>query len=242
MKKTTPETAPELLRDLRRELLVFGSAAVLIIVAAIIAAYFISSGNVIAIDTASISAPLIDLSPTGSGQLNAVYVNEGDTLPANTPVALVGTEVIKTKAAGLIVQVNDTVGAQIQPGQSVVEMIDPSQLRVVGRIDETKGLSKIQVGDPVTFTVDAFGSKSFTGVVDEIAPTSNESGVVFNISDQRQTQQFDVKARFDIGTYSQLKNGMSDGASLARARHGHGRYLAYRSRPYRRQSRTPEDY
>lgn len=209
MNTTTPEKAPAPVKSLRRELLVYGGAGIVIIIVAIIAAYLISSGNVIAIDTASIQAPLIDLSPVGSGQLNAVYVNEGDTLPANTPVALVGTEVVKTKVAGLVVQVNDTVGAQINPGQAVVEMIDPTQLRVVGRIDETKGLSQIQVGDPVTFTVDAFGSKSFTGVVDEIAPTSNESGVVFNISDQRETQQFDVKARFDISTYSQLKNGMS---------------------------------
>ncbi len=189
--------------------MIFGGAGVLIIIIAVIAAYIISGSNVISIDTASISAPLINLSPTTSGNLNAVYVNEGDILPANTPVALVGTEVVKTTVAGLVVQVNDTVGAQINPGQAVVEMIDPTQLRVVGRIDETKGLSKIQIGDPVTFTVDAFGSKSFSGVVDEIAPTSNESGIVFNISDQRQTQQFDIKARFDITTYSQLKNGMS---------------------------------
>jgi multidrug resistance efflux pump len=196
-------------KSLRSRLLIFGGTGLAIIVIAAVVAYFISSGNVVSIDTASIEAPLIDLSPTGSGQLNAVYVNEGDVLPANTPVALVGTEVIDTKVAGLIVQVNDTVGAQIGSDQAVVEMIDPTQLRVVGRIDETKGLSKIKVGDPVTFTVDAFGSESFTGVVDEIAPTSNESGVVFDISDQRETQQFDIKARFDTTTYSQLKNGMS---------------------------------
>ena len=195
--------------ELRRRLLIFGGTGLVIIVIAGIAAYFISSDNDVYIDTASISAPLIDLSPIADGTLNAVYVNEGDTLPANAPVALVGTEVIRTTVAGLIVQVNDTVGAQIPSGQAVVEMIDPTQLRVVGKLDENKGLAQIQVGDPVTFTVDAFGSKSFTGVVDEIAPTSNESGVVFNISDQRETQQFDVKARFDIDTYPQLKNGMS---------------------------------
>jgi multidrug resistance efflux pump len=138
-----------------------------------------------------------------------VYVNEGDSLPANAPVALVGTEVLKTKVAGLIVQVNDTVGAQVSSGEAVVTMIDPSQLRVIGKIDENKGLSRIAVGDPVTFTADAFGSKKFTGVVDEIAPTSNQSGIVFNISSQRQTQQFDIKARFDTSVYPMLKNGMS---------------------------------
>ncbi len=195
--------------ELRRRLMIFGGAGLLILVAAGIVSYIISSSREVAIDTASISAPIIDLSPTTSGRLNAIYVNEGDRLPANTPVALVGTEVVKTKTAGLIVQINDTIGAQIVPGQPVVEMIDTTQLRVVGRIDENKGLAQIRVGDPVTFTVDAFGGESFTGVVDEIAPTSNQSGIVFDISSQRETQQFDVKARFDTNTYPQLKNGMS---------------------------------
>ena len=88
-------------------------------------------------------------------------------------------------------------------------MIDPTQLRVVGQVQENEGLSKIQVGDPVTFTVDAFGSQTFSGVVDEVSPTSEESQIVFNISDQREEQNFDVKARFDTTAYPQLKNGMS---------------------------------
>jgi multidrug resistance efflux pump len=193
----------------RRRLIIIGVSAFLILAAAGTATYLIFSSKEISIDSASISAPLINISPMTSGRLNAVYANEGDTLPANAPVALVGTEVIKTKTAGLIVQVTDTIGAQVSPGQTVVEMIDPTQLRVVGKIDENKGLAQIQVGDPITFTVDAFGSKSFNGVVDEITPTSNQSDIVFNISSQRETQQFDIKARFDINAYPQLKNGMS---------------------------------
>ena len=194
---------------LRRRVTVFGSAVLLIFAIAGTVSYFIFSNNEIEIDASSISAPLIELTPTSAGRLNAVYVNEGDTLVANAPVAEVGTEIITTKIAGTVVQVNNIIGAQIAPGQTVVEMIDPTQLRVVGKIDENKGLSQIQVGDPATFTVDAFGGKSFTGVVDEIAPTSNQSDVVFNISDQREIQQFDVKVRYDISAYPQLKNGMS---------------------------------
>lgn len=209
MNMNTTETAPELLSDLRRRLIIFGGIALAILAVAGIVSYFILSNKEISIDAASISAPLINLSPTVSGRLNAVYANEGDTLPANAPVALVGTDVVETKTAGLIVQVTDTIGAQIAPGQTIVEMIDPTQLRVVGKIDETKGLAQIQVGDSVTFTVDAFGGKSFNGIVDEIAPTSNQSDIVFDISSQRETQQFDIKARFDTSAYPQLKNGMS---------------------------------
>ncbi len=194
---------------LRRRLIRYGSAALVILAAAGVYAYLLSSNREVAITTSTISAPLIDLSPSTGGRLNAVYVNPGDRIAAYTPIALVGTEVVKTKVAGLIVQINNTIGAQITPGQSVAEMIDPLQLRVVGKIDENKGLAQIRVGDPVRFTVDAFSGKTFDGVVDEVAPTSNQSGIVFNISGQRETQQFDVKARFDTNAYPELKNGMS---------------------------------
>jgi hypothetical protein len=88
-------------------------------------------------------------------------------------------------------------------------MFDPNELRVIGQIDEDKGLSDVKVGQDVEFTVDAYGSKKYTGIVDEISPVSREGDVVFNISDKREVKQFDVKVRFDISKYPELKNGMS---------------------------------
>ena len=190
-------------------MVLYGSAGVAILLVAGLASYLISSAREIAITSATIDAPLIALSSATGGRLAALYVNPGDSVPANTPVALVGTEVVRTKVAGLIVDEHDAIGAEVAPGEAVVTMIDPSALRVVGKIDENQGLSRIQVGDPVVFTVDAYGARSFHGVVDEVAPTSNQSGVVFNISNQREVQQFDVKARYDTSAYPFLKNGMS---------------------------------
>jgi multidrug resistance efflux pump len=161
------------------------------------------------VDSASIEAPLIDLAPSQAGVLEDVYVQVGDEVAENATVARVGNELIKSKVAGVIVSTPDTIGAQISPGEAVVTMIDPTQLRVVGRVDEDKGLSRIAVGDNVIFTVDAFGSKEFTAVVDEVSPTSEQSGIVFNISDKREVKQFDVKARFDVSAHPELKNGMS---------------------------------
>lgn len=193
----------------RKRLFSIIGTALLIIAAGVIAAYLIITSGRVSIDTASIQAPLINLTSAAPGRLDALYVQAGDTVTANEPVASVGTQTITSKVAGLVVSVDDTVGAQVSAATPVVTMIDPSQLRVVGRIDENKGLAQIKVGDPITFTVDAFGGQQFAGVIDEIAPTSDQSGIVFNISDQRQIQQFDVKARFDTSAYAQLKNGMS---------------------------------
>jgi len=163
----------------------------------------------VSFENSSIEAPEIDLSPSSPGTLEDIYVQVGDEVPANTTVARVGNQLINTTVAGIIISTNPSIGMQVSANTTVVAMIDPTTLRVVGQVDEDKGLDRIAVGDPVTFTVDAFGGKQFSGVVDEVSPTSEQSGIVFNISDQREEQQFDVKVRFDTTAYTQLKNGMS---------------------------------
>ena len=161
------------------------------------------------IETSYLDAPVVSLAPDASGILQDVFVHEGDVVAAQTPVAQVGTALIKTKTAGVIVSVPNTVGAQVSPSTAVVSLIDPTRLRVVGKIDEDKGLDRISLGDRVEFTVDAFGGKKFTGFVDEVSPMSQQSGVVFTISDKRETKQFLIKVRFDSAAYPELKNGMS---------------------------------
>jgi multidrug resistance efflux pump len=161
------------------------------------------------VDTSSIQAPQINLAPSQAGILEDVYVKEGDQVNVNQTVARVGDQLIQSKVAGIIISVPDTVGAQVSAGTPVVSMIDPTQLRAVAEVSENKGLNRIKVGDPVIFTIDAFGSSQFSGVVDEIAASSQQTQIVFNISDQRQEQQFDVKVRFNTSAYWQLKNGMS---------------------------------
>lgn len=170
------------------------------------------SSKTIYIDDSIISAPLINLSPVNSGVLEAVFVNVGDTVTEDEPVARVGDEIVEAQTNGEIVSLDNNIGEfeNALTGQDVIAtMIDPTQLRVVGELDENKGLSDVAVGDPATFTVDAFGSKVYKGVVDEVSPTSVQSDVVFNISDQRPTNEFDIYVRFDPTQYPELKNGMS---------------------------------
>jgi multidrug resistance efflux pump len=174
--------------------------------------YYYVSSKTVYIDLSQIQAPLINLSPTNSGVLQAVYVNPGDMVTANEPIALVGNQVVEAQTGGEIVTTNNNIGQYMNTmtgGGTVATMIDPTQLRVVGNLDENKGLNNVQIGDPATFTVDAFGGEQFKGIVDEVAPTSVQSDVVFNISDQRPTNQFAVYVRFDPAQYPQLKNGMS---------------------------------
>ncbi len=163
----------------------------------------------VSIDKSVITAPTIAIGPEAEGILQEVYVKPGDTVTVDEPVARVGDEILSSKINGLVIDTQNVPGQVFAPGSAVVSMIDPTQLRVVGTLEEDKGLADIKVGQPVTFTVDAFGNEKFTGVVDEVSPTSNDSGVAFTISDERETRTFDVKVRYDIAAHPQFKNGMS---------------------------------
>ena len=184
---------------------------VIIIIACGLGIYFYVSSQYVYIDKSIIQAPIISLSSENSDILQQVFVKVGDSVTANEPVARVGDQIIKAKVAGLIVSVNQNIGQfeNALSGQATVAtMIDPTQLRVVGQIDEDKGLTDIKVGDIAKFTVDAFGSKEYDGVVDEIGQTSQAS-VINNIFNQRPTNEFDIYVRFNPARYPELKSGMS---------------------------------
>ncbi len=166
-------------------------------------------GSRIFSDKAEISSPLVDLSPEKPGVLRTIFVKEGDMLLANQNVARIDDTSISTKTAGVVVGINNEIGKLFTPGMPVVTMINPQDLRVVARIPENKGFNDVRIGQNVIFTVDAFGSKEFNGVVDEIAKTSLQSSVVFSISDKREAKEFVVKIKYDVNESPQLLNGMS---------------------------------
>jgi multidrug resistance efflux pump len=161
------------------------------------------------VENSVISAPVTNLSPTVGGTLQEVFVNVGDTVQTSAPIARVGDELIKANSAGQILSINTNIGDNFGPGQTIATMINPDDLRVVGQVQEDKGLKDIKIGQEAVFTVDTFGSKQYSGIVDQISPTSNTGDIVFNISNARQENDFNVKVRFDISQYPELKNGMS---------------------------------
>ncbi|MEI6316220.1 MAG: HlyD family efflux transporter periplasmic adaptor subunit [bacterium] len=168
-----------------------------------------SNKNTIFIENSYLSAPVINLSSNTPGTLNALYVTEGQSIQANTPVALTGTDIVTSKQSGLILTIKNNIGEYFTPGEPIVSMIHTEDMRVMGTIDENKGLENIHVGQKATFTVDTFGSKTYVGIVDSISSTSDDTGVLFSISDKRPTKKFDIKVRFNVADYPELKNGMS---------------------------------
>lgn len=197
-------------KTLERHVLMIAAALLIVVGGGIVAAAYLSASNAtVYIDKSQVEAPQVDLAPTVSGVLQNMFVEEGETIAPNTLVAQVGNELIKSTSGGLVISASKDIGKSVAAGTPVVSTIDPMQLRVVGQLEEDKGLASVAVGNRARFTVDAFGGKEYDGVVSEVSPTSHSSDVVFSISDKRQTQDFDVKVYFDESKYPELKNGMS---------------------------------
>jgi multidrug resistance efflux pump len=183
---------------------------IIIIILAVLGVLFYKSiSSYVSIDNSTVSSPIISITPETQGILDEVYVKEGDQVTAGQPLARVNSQILTAKIDGIILYVNNTPGQVFNPSTAVVKMIDPKESRILANIKENEGLSKINVGNPVTFTVDAFGSKKYIGIVEEVSPTSNDSSVVFNISDSRQIKEFTVKVKYDVSLYKEFKNGMS---------------------------------
>ena len=194
------------------------SIGVIVIVIAVCIAILVIQFTLshVKIDKATVSGDVVSISAQTSGILNEVFVHVDDVVPANTVIARIDQTVIRTNVGGIVMSVQENLGTQFNPGQAIATIVDPHTMRVVGQLDENKGLNEVHVGQQATFTVDTFGSKTYQGIVDEVSPTSRDSGIVFNISDQRETKVFNVYVRFNVDAYPELKQGMSARISIVK--------------------------
>jgi HlyD family secretion protein len=63
-------------------------------------------------------------------------------------------------------------GDRAWPGAAIIELPDPSTLRITGRIDEADR-GRLRLGQSANVRVDAVADRSFTGKVDEISSTAS---------------------------------------------------------------------
>ena len=209
LEKEILDEEKKILKDIKRLGIIIVVGALVVGVGLAGGLYLRTASGQVSLDKAQITAPVIDLAPQAPGTLEEVYVHAGDSVRADAAVARVGDELVKAGVDGTILPVQNDIGKLFNRGEAVATIIDPRSLRVVAQADEDKGLKDIHVGELAVFTVDAFGSKKFSGTVAAVSPPSRASGVVFSISDKRATQTFDVKIRFNTDDYPELKNGMS---------------------------------
>lgn len=171
--------------------------------------YYQKSKSRVLIENSQVSAPIISLSSPTAGKLNEITVTEGKTVKKGDTLAIVGANTIHSDIDGLVIFTNKSVGGDVNPQSFIVQLVNPSDMRVDGTIDENKGLNLLKVGQVASFTVDALPGKTYWGYLDEIAPTAKQTQIAFSISSERPTQQFEIFVRFDARSYPDIKNGMS---------------------------------
>jgi multidrug resistance efflux pump len=161
------------------------------------------------IDNSLIQTPVITISPSIPGKVSEIDVKEGQFVQAGDPLAIVGSETLRADTEALVISASDLTGSTVTSQTPLIQMIRLVNMRVVGTIDENKGLNELKPGQVVSFTVDALPGNTYWGFVDEISPSAKTSAFSFSTSSERPTQQFTVYARYDSSAHPDIKNGMS---------------------------------
>lgn len=171
--------------------------------------YWLKTSGRVNIDDSLIQAPIINVSPATPAKLVEMDVYEGEKVRKGDKLAVTDNETLRADTDGLIVLANNQIGSVVSGQTPAVQLIQLSDMRVAGTLDENKGLKDIRVGQVISFTVDALPGQTFWGYVDEISPSAKQTQLSFSISTERPTQQFVVYARFNADASPQIKNGMS---------------------------------
>ena len=181
-------------------------------------------------DNAQISGEPVSVGAMNAGRVDSVNVKVGDAvtrgavlarvaLPSQIGVAQNGqakldflggadTRIdVTAPIDGLVIATPAAVGADVQAGQAIVTVVDPSALWVNANVDET-AIDRVRVGQPVSVHVDALGS-DISGAVEAITPAtastfsllpSNSSSGTFN----KVVQQVPVRINVLLGNQPAL--------------------------------------
>ena len=217
-------------RRLRRRLILPIGAVVLLVAALVGFLMYQDAQRYVGTDNAQISGEPVQVGSMNAGRVDAVNVRVGDrvhrgaalarvALPSAVGVAQNGQQKLDFLGAadtrvdvvspidGLVIATPVAIGADVQAGQNVVTVVDPSALWVNANIDETS-IGRVQVGQPVSVHVDALGA-DVPGVVESITPAtsatfsllpSNSSSGTFN----KVVQQVPVRIGVRLGNQPTL--------------------------------------
>jgi multidrug resistance efflux pump len=127
-------------------------------------------------DDAQVTGQIVNLSSPSEGQLKAFSVKQGDKVTTGETIATITstntagqtvTTNISSPINGTIVQTSAVQGQQVTPGLAVAEVTNLDSLYVTAYVDENT-LNNIKNSQDVDIHVDAYGSSTYTGHVQQI--------------------------------------------------------------------------
>lgn len=169
----------------KRKILIIGILILIIASLGSIGAYYwYENTYYVTTDDARVDADLVYVIPQITGKLLELNIEEGDTVVKNQilarqemtglPDSNVEQSLIRSPIDGIVVQKQGTIGELWSPSQTLATLIDPNKFYITADVEETK-LGKVKIGQPVTITIDQFGSKKFTGKVKSVGEASQSA-------------------------------------------------------------------
>ena len=161
----TPKTAN---RKISKRFLVI-AAIVIVLVGFGIAGYFIYEDSFYyQTDNAKVDAMVYQLTASGPGRLEQVYVfHQGEEVKAGQVLARVENgSVIRSPMDGTVIDIKMQQGDYVTPSDVVLVVANTSDIYVTANVEETNIL-KIHPGQSVTVSLDAYG-QNFDGYVDVV--------------------------------------------------------------------------
>ena len=84
----------------------------------------------------------------------------------------VGNTNVTTPMSGIVSERPISAGDVVQPGAAMFTVVDPSSMRLEGSVP-ADALAQVRIGAPVTFTVNGYPGRAFTGRVTRVNPTAD---------------------------------------------------------------------
>lgn len=84
----------------------------------------------------------------------------------------VSNTVVTSPISGIVSDRPISAGDVVQPGAAMFTVVDPSSMRLEGSVPAEE-LAQVRVGAPVTFTVNGYPGRTFTGRVTRVNPTAD---------------------------------------------------------------------
>lgn len=115
---------------------------------------------------------------------------------ARAAYALAQTRLAETKLVspitGLVLRKNAEAGETVNPGVSILTLMDPNDLWLRAYVPETD-VGRIKIGQPATVTVDAYPGRKFEGTVSEIGSEAEFTPKNVQTKKERVTLVFRIK-------------------------------------------------
>jgi len=130
--------------------------------------FYWQGANYLVTDNARVTTNLISIVPPISGKLEKIAMHEGRYVSQNQVIGWVGDSAsLRSPIDGLIVKSYAVQNQIVSPHSPVAVIADIDNLHIQANIEETD-IKRVQLGQRVTVTIDAFGNRQFSGYVSEI--------------------------------------------------------------------------